>query len=478
MTTTPPPGTGPAARPTRSAPFTRAAWVVRSAWTHRSDRAVPSAETVRSDQAAHSVPSVPSTPRVSRRVHPVRAVGTVLLLPALVAGLLTGCAPGPGSQAQCGWMRKGADSASPATEGQTVVLVDVSSSVRGSTPASGGVDDSDAVGQRLGTWLDGVGTVSVAAFGGDAHDLRWTARNWATRPPHGNEDNWKRRTASVPGCVATAVAGAQASVPGRGGSDVLGAVREASTVLAGTEGTRRLVVLTDGLPTTGCADLRGAGFEEKAETDAIVQRCRDEKEVTSRTLLSVETVFVGLGRTAQDAPQASPAQSEWLAGLWQGLCAAAHPEPAHGPDCALITVAATRQSGGKASPRRPHDPAVEFPERTYRQAGARALFDPDSAVLRPAALPRLTRIAVDLRGLDGARVRVLGYVDPRGGSANNRKLSQARADAVKSELERLGVRRVTAVGKGVPDGCPGAAGDLGKEQKLQCDRRVDIVVVR
>lgn len=425
-------------------------------------------------------PAARSAPRASRRAHPVRAVGTVLpllLVPALVAGLLTGCAPGPGPQARCGWMRKGADSAPPAAAGHTVVLVDVSSSVRGSAPTSGGIDDSDAVGQYVGRWLDGVGTVSVAAFGGDAHDLRWTARNWATEP-HGNEENRKRRAASVPGCVATAVAGAQATVPGRGGSDVLGAVREASTVLAGTEGTRRLVVLTDGLPTTGCADLRDAGFEERTETDAIVQRCRDEKEVTSRTLASVETVFVGLGRTAQDEPQASPAQSEWLGGLWQGLCAAAHPKPARGADCALTTVAAARQPGGKAAPRRPADPAVEFPERTYKQAGARALFDPDSAVLRSAALPRLTKIAVDLRGLDGVRVRVLGYVDPRGGSANNRKLSQARADAVKSELERLGVRGVTAVGKGVPEGCPGAAGALGQEQKLQCDRRVDIVVVR
>ncbi|MFE9171069.1 OmpA family protein [Streptomyces kebangsaanensis] len=415
----------------------------------------------------------------SRAGRLVRAVSTALLLPALVAGLVSGCVPASGSEAACDWMRKAADGAPPGEEGHTVILVDVSSSVRGSAPTSGGVDHAAAVTQHVGRWLDGVGTVSVAAFDGDAHDLRWVARSWAAKPGgSGNEENRRRRAGAVPRCVALAVAEAQTMVPGRGGSDVLGAVREASAALAGTKGTRRLVVLTDGLPTTGCADLRDSGFEGKLETDAIVQRCRADKEVTPETLASVETVLVGLGRTARDEPQASPAQSEWLGGLWQRLCAAAHPKPAHAADCALTTAAAARPLGEKESPRRPRDPAVTFPQRTYKQAGARAFFDPNSSVLLPRALPRLTRVAVELRGLDGVRVRVLGYVDPRGGPANNRKLSQARADAVKSELERLGVRNVTAVGKGVPDGCPGTGGDLGREQKLQCDRRVDIVVVR
>ncbi|MEV2197216.1 OmpA family protein [Streptomyces phaeochromogenes] len=410
---------------------------------------------------------------------PGRAVCTALLLPALVVGLLSGCAPGPGPDAECDWMRKAAEGASPGKEGHTVILVDVSSSVRGSARTSGGVDHTAAVTRHVSRWLDGVGTVSVAAFGGDAHDLGWAAQDWAAKPGgNGNEENRRRRTEAVPGCVAQAVAEAQNTVPGRGGSDVVGAVREGSAALAATKGTRRLVVLTDGLPTTGCVDLRDSGFEGNLETDAIVQRCRADREVIPETLASVETVLVDLGRTARDEPQASPAQSEWLSGLWRRLCAAAHPKPAQPADCALTSVAAARPLGEEASPRRPRDPAVEFPQRTYKQAGARALFDPNSSVLLPEALPQLTRIAVELRGLVEVRVRVLGYVDPRGGSANNRKLSQARADAVKSELERLGVRRVTAVGKGVPDGCPGAGGDLDQEQKLQCDRRVDIVVVR
>ncbi|MFK0284169.1 OmpA family protein [Streptomyces sp. NPDC090499] len=415
-----------------------------------------------------------------RRAHPVRTLGSALLLPAIVAGLLSGCMTGPNrEQAACGWMRKAGDGASPGEQGHTVILVDASSSVRGTTPASGGVDQAAAVKRQIPGWLEGVGTVSVATFGGTAHDVRWTATDWAAKPADGgNGTNRQRHAASVPGCVADAVAEAQSTVPVRGGSDVLGALREAGTVLAGSKGTRRLVVLTDGLPTTGCADLRDAGFEGSLETDAIVQGCSADKEVTSRTLASVETVFVGLGETASTEPQASPAQEAWLDGLWERLCAASHPEPGEPADCAVTQAAADRSASAKTSPRRPGDPTVEFPERTWQQAGARALFDPDSPVLRSAALPRLARIAVQVRGLHGVRVRVLGYVDPRGGSANNRTLSQARADAVKDELERLGVSGVTAVGKGVPVGCPGAADDLGTEQKLQCDRRVDIVVVR
>ncbi|MEW2301327.1 OmpA family protein [Streptomyces sp. NPDC006655] len=414
-----------------------------------------------------------------RRDRPGRTVTPVLLLPVLVAGLLSGCTSGTGHEAaECGWMRKAADGASSNRPGHTVILVDVSSSVRGSTPDSGGVDQSAAVKARIPGWLHGVGTVSVATFGGAARDVRWTAADWAAKPTSRNEITRSRQAGSVPGCVARAVAEAQSTVPARGGSDVLGAVREASTVLAGSRGTRRLVVLTDGLPTTGCADLRDAGFDGGLETDAIVQRCSADKEVTTRTLASVETVFVGLGQTADQEPQASPAQEAWLDGLWRRLCAAAHPKPADPADCAVSEVAAPRTLSGRAAPRRPGDPAVEFPERTWKQAGARALFDPNSAVLRAAALPQLARIAVQVRDLAGVRVRVLGYVDPRGGSGNNRTLSQARADAVKNELERLGVRGVTAVGKGVPDGCPGAADGLGTEQELQCERRVDIAVVR
>ncbi|MEV7432937.1 OmpA family protein [Streptomyces griseoviridis] len=423
-------------------------------------------------RAARLLPTVRATHRAPW------TAWALLLLVALVAGLLSGCgSPAPGLS--CGWMKKGVDAAEGQPRGQTLILVDMSASVRGATPASGGFDHAGFAGKRVGTWLDGVDTVSVAAFGGDRNDLRWIARDWAVRPAGGgNKPDRERREKAVPDCVALAVTDAQTAVPGHSGSDVLGAMTEAGAALADVGGTRRLIVLTDGLPTTGCADLRTAGFEGDLEIDAIVHRCLADEDVTPGALASVRTVIAGVGRTARQEPQPSNAQSRWLGRLWKRLCGAAHPDPVRSGDCALASVAGAEPLKEKASVRRPRDPVVAFPQRTYQEAGARALFDSGSSVLLPAALPELNRIAVELRRVSKARVRVLGYVDPRGGSANNRELSQARADAVKNELERLGVRGVTAVGKGVADGCPGAGAGLGTEQRLQCDRRVDIVVVR
>ncbi|WP_167530091.1 OmpA family protein [Streptomyces calvus] len=409
---------------------------------------------------------------------PVRRLATALLLSTLMAGLLSACGLADSlDKAKCDWMSERADGTSPGPAGHTLILVDASASVRGTTHRSGGVDHSDAVGEKAADWLKDAGTVSVAAFGGDARDLRWSARNWSATPLADDEGGQERQRKSVPECVGRAVADAQKTVPARGGSEILGAMREASAALGSAEGPRRLIVLTDGLSTTGCADLTQARFADKAERDAIIDVCLDAREIAPDTLASVQTVLVGLGRTARDEPQAMPAHTEWLGELWKGICAAAHPQPDR-DDCVLTDVTPTNSRGTEASTKRTSEPKVDFPQRVYRMAGLRALFDPGSAELRPAAIAQLTKIAVELRAEKGARFLVYGYVDPRGGSANNRSLSQARADAVRDELTGLGVRDVTALGKGVAVGCPGARGELTTKQKLQCDRRVDIRVVR
>ncbi|MCF2130862.1 OmpA family protein [Strepomyces sp. STD 3.1] len=408
-----------------------------------------------------------------------KAARVLAVLPVLLAGLLTGCADqNPDPWAKCDWMSKLPDDpdfdAGAARTGHTAIVVDVTSSVRGSKAGSGGVDHSGPAAQYVEKWLSGTGTMSVAAFGG-TDDIRWVAENWATGPSEkDNEENRRRRAGMVSECVAHQLAEAQAAAPRSGGTDVLDAVREAAVTLAEHRGPRRLVVLTDGLATTGCADLRRSAFED-LEIDAIAQRCRDDQELTSGTLALVDTVFVDLGRTARDQPQAAAAQTDWLGKLWNRLCQAAHPKPARPEDCVVTALPAAEPLGGK-SVTRPDDPVPAFPGRTYTRAGANAFFSPESSVLLDDALREITEIAVELRNLDGARVRVFGYVDPRGGSANNHSLSQARADAVKSKLAELGVQNVTATGKGVADGCPKAETQLSTEQKLRCDRRVDILV--
>ena len=77
-------------------------------------------------------------------------------------------------------------------------------------------------------------------------------------------------------------------------------------------------------------------------------------------------------------------------------------------------------------------------------------FETDSAVLRPDSRDQLTNIAAILQAYPAARVKIGGYADDSGNPDANRQLSQARAEAVRDALQRLGVdpSRVQAEGYG------------------------------
>jgi len=77
-------------------------------------------------------------------------------------------------------------------------------------------------------------------------------------------------------------------------------------------------------------------------------------------------------------------------------------------------------------------------------------FETDSAVLRPDSRDQLTNIAAILLTYPAARVKIGGYADDAGNPDANRQLSQARAEAVRDALQRLGVDpgRVQAEGYG------------------------------
>ncbi len=83
----------------------------------------------------------------------------------------------------------------------------------------------------------------------------------------------------------------------------------------------------------------------------------------------------------------------------------------------------------------------------------RILFDLDSAVLRPAALPTLNEMAEVLNRYPKARVIVTGYTDSSGEEEHNLELSQRRARSVANYLISRGVdpSRITAVGLGESD---------------------------
>ncbi|MFJ9559795.1 OmpA family protein [Streptomyces fuscichromogenes] len=396
------------------------------------------------------------------------------LTPAvLLVGLLSGCgADDP--RAGCSWMN---DQALAPGAGGTVVLVDSSASVRG----TGAPDYSGAVDALLTKRVEAGDTFSIGTFAGAPGDVDWTfqkrSADWKKSARSSVRQKSNRDNAVT--CLAEDVATAQHAVPAHGGTDVLGALATGVGLLQGVSGPRRLVVLSDGLSTTGCADLRQAAFGSASEIKAIASVCATRGEFSELPdLTGVDVTFVGLGHSAGDQPSANQVQRAWLARLWKTLC-----ERAGGTEASC--AAADTPVGSKASPHStgpvPADPKVPYHDgrsRTYPLPGA-ALFDTDSAGLRPAATAPLTDIAVRARttpGLD--HVEVDGYVDPRGGSGNDRSLSQSRADAVAEVLVDHGVSgaRVEAHGRGVSPGCPAdrSTDEMSAKERLQCDRRVDI----
>ncbi len=101
-------------------------------------------------------------------------------------------------------------------------------------------------------------------------------------------------------------------------------------------------------------------------------------------------------------------------------------------------------------------------------------FDYDSAAIKPAFQPSLTKLANVLAKYDRNQVTVVGHTDSTGSDAYNQGLSVRRAEAVVSEL----------VGRGVPPSMLGAEGvgesqpraDNNTEAGRQLNRRVEILI--
>lgn len=93
-------------------------------------------------------------------------------------------------------------------------------------------------------------------------------------------------------------------------------------------------------------------------------------------------------------------------------------------------------------------PAAETPPSVSLTIG----FHFDSARLSKESTDTLSQLAKALKSdeLSGLKFMLEGHTDGKGGSDYNLKLSQARAEAVKTYLEKQGVAsaRLTALGKG------------------------------
>ncbi|MFJ4538558.1 OmpA family protein [Streptomyces tibetensis] len=428
----------------------------------------------------HDPAGLPARPRApyrrGRRLSAAVAVVGVLT----AATTLTGCEE-EDKRAGCAWTKTQAPTAAA---GSTVVLVDGSASVHVKKAGARGPDYGLTINDLLDKKDEQGETVSIGTFGGPAGDVVWTVQDrpgdW--KESNDNPRNQELNRQAANDCLRDDLATAQRTPPVDGGTDVLAALTAGAELLSGAEGERRLLVLSDGLSTAGCADLRGARFGSPQDIKSIVSVCDAQGEFSELPPLSgVKVTFVGLGHSAGGQPSADPTQRRWLRKLWTTLCERA------GGSCDVRDASVMADSPAPARPGSPGEPVVRYGNsrsRTITLPGA-ALFDTDSPRLRQAAVPTLADVAATARttpALD--RVVVSGYVDPRGGTGNDRELSQDRADAVREVLVDHGVpaSRVTAQGRGRSPGCPEAedkaAEDMTREQRLQCDRRVDIEIIR
>lgn len=110
---------------------------------------------------------------------------------------------------------------------------------------------------------------------------------------------------------------------------------------------------------------------------------------------------------------------------------------------------------------------------TVVMLGGDVLFDTGKSTLKPGATESLERIAAFLKREPDVRVMIEGHTDSTGGDELNRRLSEARADAVKDALADLDVpsQQLNARGRGSAYPVATNATPAGRQQ----NRRVEVL---
>ncbi len=152
------------------------------------------------------------------------------------------------------------------------------------------------------------------------------------------------------------------------------------------------------------------------------------------------------------------------------------PEPAPAPAPVVVAVA----------PVAPVAPVVLPPERKRVSFSADSLFSFDKSDIRTEGKAELDGFAKQLQGTRFDVVTVEGHTDRLGSSTYNQRLSEQRANSVKTYLVTSGgvdAAKVSALGKGEstpvtkPEDCKGNKPTPKLIACLQPDRRVDVEVV-
>lgn len=104
----------------------------------------------------------------------------------------------------------------------------------------------------------------------------------------------------------------------------------------------------------------------------------------------------------------------------------------------------------------------------------RLTFESGSATLRPASRDQLQNVASILMAYPDVHIKIGGYTDNTGDAAANMRLSQDRADAVRRELEVLGIppTRLAAEGYGAQHPVADNATEAGRAKNRRIALRV------
>jgi outer membrane protein OmpA-like peptidoglycan-associated protein len=102
------------------------------------------------------------------------------------------------------------------------------------------------------------------------------------------------------------------------------------------------------------------------------------------------------------------------------------------------------------------------------------LFESGGAILQPGARRALDSLAGFLRRHPEREIAIEGFTDSEGSSETNRKLSEARAAAMKRALVARGVEPARIDARGYGPAFPVASNDTPAGRQL--NRRVEIII--
>lgn len=303
--------------------------------------------------------------------------------------------------------------------------------------------------------VDGHGTLYVVSADG-APAVR-TSLTLASR--QASEVASKRsRTANV-SRVRQALAASVATTPE---ADTLGAIGVAADQVRGST-SPTVVVIDSGLATTGALPFQNGVLSPGTDIQATAQSLKAARLLPDLQGMTVH--WVGMGDTTAPQGALDQAARARLEELWRSVVetaggtlttdsrdAVTTTAPEQLPAVTPVNVAATSVSAARIS--------VTLPETQLAFVGDEATFlHPDQASATIAEL------AHSLTGSGVSRVTVTGCTATAGTPESRATLSQARAEAVRTELQaHLGGVPVTARGLGAE--CPGHVPDVGPDGRL------------